>query len=111
MKRLRKSDQSTDLFDEKKSMGVMDRILIFVGILLIIFIVVMIVLFCSFGSIPDTLCTCVFAACTGELGITGMIQSTKNKYREREWQKEDEKELKENELNYQDESFSEKRVG
>ncbi len=74
---------------QKPKIGVLDKILIFVGIFLVVFVLVMIVIFCRFGAIPDTLCTCVFAACTGELGITGMIHTVKTKYRDRLWQKED----------------------
>ena len=73
----------------EKKQGVMDRILILIAILLITFIVVMIWIFCRYMAIPDTLCTCVFAACTGELGFMSFIQNSKNKYREREWEKED----------------------
>lgn len=92
--RRRRRDRRKEPFDPKKSVGVMDRILVFIGILLIIFIVIMIWIFCKYGSIPDTLCTCVFGACTGELGITGIIQATKNKYRDRQWEKEDRTEKK-----------------
>lgn len=75
-----------------KDLGMMDKVLIFVGALIIIFTVVMIITFYRYGAIPDTLCTCVFAACTGEAGFMGIIQATKNKYLDRKWQKEDQKE-------------------
>ena len=45
----------------KKKIGTMDRILIFIAVLLVIFTAVMIVLHIQTGTIPDTLCTCVFA--------------------------------------------------
>ena len=72
-------------------MKVMDVILVIVGICLVIFTAVMIVLFSSYGSIPDTLCTCVFAALGGECGIMGWIKTSKDRGREREWEIEDRK--------------------
>ena len=41
------------------------------------------------GGIPDTLVSCVFVACTGELGIMGWIKSTKDKYIKRAEKLED----------------------
>lgn len=67
----------------------MDFILILIGITTLIFTIVMIWVYLITGAIPDTLCTCFFAACTGECGIMGIIRSVKEKYREREWQLED----------------------
>ena len=75
--------------DFKKKQSMMDAVLVLIAVLLIAFIVAMIVIYCRFMSIPDTLCTCVFAACTGELGFMSLIQNSKNKYRDREWEKED----------------------
>lgn len=81
----------------KKKYKTMDVILIVVGILLIAFTLKMIHVFEATGAIPDTLCTCVFAALSGECGIMGWIKVTKDKYTDREWQKEDkEREEKEN---------------
>ena len=70
-------------------MKVMDVILIIVGICLAAFTVAMIVLFQIYGAIPDTLCTCVFAALGGECGIMGWIKTSKDRRREREWELED----------------------
>ena len=72
-------------------MKVMDVILIIVGICLAAFTVAMIVLFQIYGAIPDTLCTCVFAALGGECGIMGWIKTSKDRRREREWELEDKK--------------------
>ena len=74
---------------KKKGFGTMDFILIVVGVLLVIFTVTMIILFCTFGTIPDTLCTCVFAALGGECGVMGWIRTTKDRHRERNYELED----------------------
>ena len=54
------------------------------------FTVTMIVLFVRLGTEPATLETCVFAALGGECGVMGWIKTTKERYRERQWQREDE---------------------
>lgn len=74
---------------DKKTIGTMDIILVIVGILLVVFTVTMIVLFERYGAIPDTLCTCVFAALAGECGIMGWIKTTKERHKDREWQLQD----------------------
>ena len=74
-------------------MKAMDVILVIVGICLVVFTVIMVILFQTYGAIPDTLCTCVFAALGGECGIMGWIKTSKDRRREREWEVEDRKEL------------------
>lgn len=59
----------------------MDIILIIVGLLLAAFTVTMIITFFVVGSIPDTLCTCVFAALGGECGVMGWIKTAKERNR------------------------------
>lgn len=54
---------------KKKRIGTMDLILLLVFICLVIFTVTMIRLFQVYGSVPDTLVTCVFATLGGECGI------------------------------------------
>lgn len=76
---------------EKKERRTMDLILIIVGLLLISFTVSMILIFRKYGSVPDTLITCVFTALAGECGVMGIIKTTKIRYEDREWQLEDEK--------------------
>lgn len=78
----------------------MDIILVIVGVSVAIFTIVMVWVYLITGGIPDTLCTCFFVACTGECGFMGMIKSIKEKYRDREWQLEDEK--RQRELNMED---------
>jgi adenosylcobinamide amidohydrolase len=81
----------------RKRIGTMNVVLVIVGILLIAFTVKMIVVFEETGAIPDTLCTCVFAACGSECGVMGWIKTTKEKNKEREWQVEDRQEEKKSE--------------
>ena len=64
----------------------MDLILIIVGASVVIFTIVMIWLYILTGAIPDTLCTCFFAACTGECGFMGWIKTAKTRYQDHEWQ-------------------------
>lgn len=70
----------------KKRMGTMDFILLIVFLCLTVFTIAMIVLFTVYGSVPDTLITCVFATLGGECGILGWIKITKEKKQERRWQ-------------------------
>lgn len=70
----------------KKRMGTMDFILLIVFLCLIVFTIAMIVLFTVYGSVPDTLITCVFATLGGECGILGWIKTTKEKKQDRRWQ-------------------------
>ena len=88
---MKKNDKADS---EKKSIGTMDVILLVIGIALLSFTVCMICTFREYGAIPDTLVTCVFAALAGECGIMGWIKTTKDKRRERDWQLEDEKRMK-----------------
>ena len=67
----------------------MDVILVFIAVFLLAFIVTMIILYYTTGAIPDTLCTCVFAACGGECGVMGWIKTTKERQRERRYELED----------------------
>ncbi len=74
---------------KKKGIGTMDLILIFVAATLFIFTTIMIIIFFKWGSIPDTLCTCVFAVLGGECGVMGWIKTNKDKQQQRKWDKED----------------------
>lgn len=75
----------------KKSIRTMDVILAVIAVFLLLFIVVMVWLYYQTGAIPDTLCTCVFAACGGECGVMGWIKTTKERQRERQYELEDRK--------------------
>ena len=61
----------------RKSLGVMDRILIILGFFLFLFVVTMIVLFALFQSTPDTLIIAVFGFCGFECGAMAVIQRKK----------------------------------
>ena len=76
---------------EKKKAGTMDKILIIIAVSLLVFITIMIWLYYTTGGIPDTLCTCVFAVCGGECGVMGWIKTTKDRYRDRQYELEDRK--------------------
>ncbi len=73
----------------KKNVRTMDIILAVIAVFLLLFIVVMVWLYYRTGAIPDTLCTCVFAACGGECGVMGWIKTTKERQRERSYELED----------------------
>lgn len=64
---------------KKRKLKTLDLILLLMGVFLLLFTVTMIVLWVTTGGVPDTLIGCVFGACIGEAGITGMITNTKNK--------------------------------
>lgn len=76
----------------------MDVVLVIIAIFLLLFVVAMLWLFYHTGAIPDTLCTCVFAACGGECGIMGWIKTTKERNRDREEFLEDRKHQEDREL-------------
>lgn len=58
-----------------------NKILVVLGLGLLLFTILMIVIFIIKDSVPDTLITCVFAACTGEFSVLGWIKTTKEKHR------------------------------
>lgn len=90
----KKNADSKKSSPEKSGIGVMDIILIIVGVSLFAFTVAMIQLFREYGAVPDTLVTCVFAALGGECGIMGWIKTTKDRNKERKWEVEDRQEAK-----------------
>jgi len=84
---------------KKKGVRTMDVILVVVGVLLISFTITMIVMFVKYGAIPDTLCTCVFAALGGECGVMGWIRTSKERHRDRSYEIEDREYLERKEKN------------
>lgn len=76
---------------KKRQIRTMDVILAVIAAFLLLFIVVMVWLYYRTGAIPDTLCTCVFAACGGECGVMGWIKTTKERQRDRHYELEDRK--------------------
>lgn len=75
--------------NKKEKINKMDIILVIVAVLLIAFTVYMIKLYRETGAIPETLCTCVFGVLGGECGVMAWIKTTKERNKEREWQRED----------------------
>lgn len=94
MKEDKTNESSTQSSPKKSGIGVMDIILIIVGISLLAFTISMIRLFREYGAVPDTLVTCVFAALGGECGIMGWIKTTKDRNKERKWEVQDRQEAK-----------------
>lgn len=94
MKEDKTNESSTQPSPKKSGIGVMDIILIIVGISLLAFTISMIQLFREYGAVPDTLVTCVFAALGGECGIMGWIKTTKDRNKERKWEVQDRQEAK-----------------
>ena len=74
---------------KKKKLHTMDLILIVVAVALVVFTLEMLRTYRETGGIPDTLCTCVFAALGGECGAMAWIKTTKDRQKDRQWQRED----------------------
>lgn len=72
-----------------RSRKVMDLVLVIIALIVVAFTVTMIIVYVKTGGVPDTLIGCVFAACTGELGVMGWIKNTKEKYLNRELEQAD----------------------
>ncbi len=75
----------------KKKMKTMNIILIFMALFLLVFIVAMIFIYYNTGGIPDTLVVSVFTICGGEFGVMGWIKTTKDKYLQKDFEKESRK--------------------
>lgn len=91
------STETAEQAKEKKKIGTMDLILIIIGVVLLVFVIYMIKLFREFGTVPDTLVTCVFAVCGGECGVMGWIKTNKDRKQERKWELEDRKNQRDDE--------------
>lgn len=86
-KKRRRSRRATS--KQPKQIRTMDVILVVIAIALTAFTVEMIVIFRESGAIPDTLCTCVFAALGGECGAMAWIRTSKDRVQDRRWLRED----------------------
>lgn len=62
-------------------MKTLDKILLILGVFIGLFIITMIVLFCIFQSIPDTLVVAVLGSGTSEAVLTCVITCIKKKAR------------------------------
>lgn len=74
---------------QKKKIRTMDVILVVIAVALVAFTLEMIAIFKETGMIPDTLCTCVFAALGGECGAMAWIKTSKERRQDRKWIRED----------------------
>ena len=74
---------------KKIKLRTMDVILVIVAVALLAFTLEMIAIFRESGNIPDTLCTCVFAALAGECGAMAWIKTSKERTAERKYQQQD----------------------
>lgn len=81
--------KSKDKEEKKSGIGTMDKVLICIGVLIVVFVIAMTVIFCIKGAVPGELIAGVFGLCTGEAGIMGLIQTSKNRIRERKYELED----------------------
>lgn len=57
----------------KEALKTLDKILIFIAALDVIFVIAMIIIFCQFQSVPDSLIIAVFGATFGECGCCSYI--------------------------------------
>lgn len=64
----------------KKKINTSTIALIIIVIGLVLFTCVMVWIHHVDGNTPDVLISCVYAACTGELGILGFLKANKRKY-------------------------------
>lgn len=78
-----------------KKVGTLNLVLILVGVFFVWFNWQMIFVFRECGSMPETYACAVVAATIGECGICGWIRTNKDKQQDRKWQKQDEKEGRE----------------
>lgn len=62
----------------------LDKVLKWLALFLLLFVICMIVTFYIVGSVPDTLIISVFGACTGEVSVCGWIKTVKEKREEKE---------------------------
>lgn len=74
------------------NIGTLNIVLILVGIFFLWFNWQMLQLFRMYGQLPETYACAVIGATIGEAGICGWIRTTKDRKRDREWQKADEAE-------------------
>lgn len=86
---IRKRENKEKKAEKKSGIGTMDKILVGMAVLIIIFIVTMVVTYWVKGGVPGELIAGVFAMCTGEAGVMGLIQTSKNRIRERKYELED----------------------
>lgn len=65
--------------DAPKKMGVMDKVLILEGVILVVYAITDMVIFWHTSAEPTTLTACVFSVCGIENGVMGWIKTNKDK--------------------------------
>jgi len=65
--------------DAPKKMGVMDKVLILEGVILVVYTITDMVIFWHTSAEPTTLTACVFSVCGIENGVMGWIKTNKDK--------------------------------
>lgn len=65
--------------DTHKKMGVMDKVLVLEGVILVAYTVAALAVFWHTGGEPSTLTACVFGVCGLENGVMGWIKTNKDK--------------------------------
>lgn len=74
---------------KRRKYHTMDIILAILGIAILTFTITMIVIFCVFQTVPDTLIQCFFACCGSEGGFMAVIMVAKKiqegKYKDEEY--------------------------
>ena len=73
----------------KRKFRTMDIVLVIIAAFLLVFVIVLMWMYYQTGGIPDTLCSCVFAICGGECGVMGWIKTTKERFRDRQYELEE----------------------
>lgn len=84
--RMQKLKETIDKF------GTLNIVLVLVFLLFLWFNWRMMEIYTTVGSIPETYACAVVAALLGECGVCGWIKHTKERNKEREWEKEDREE-------------------
>ena len=83
--------------DAHKKMGVMDKVLVLEGVILVAYTVAALAVFWHTGGEPSTLTACVFGVCGFENGVMGWIKTTKEKVQDRRWEQEDRERMRKEE--------------
>lgn len=65
--------------DAPRKMGVMDKVLVLEGVILVAYTVAALAVFWHTGGEPSTLTACVFGVCGLENGVMGWIKTNKDK--------------------------------
>lgn len=92
--RIRKPHPIKKLKEFFSKIGTLNLILIIVGAFFVWFNFQMLDIYRQYAAIPETYACAVIAATIGECGICGWIKTSKDRKRERKWEKEDKKENK-----------------